>query len=114
MEEGGQSLRTGVGTQSLCSSDLLRVPTLLSIDTSVEGSAHSAQDGADQQATSVLWRLLGSEALGPSPGDLPNNRQIEPPAFEEAESQIPGAASGIPGKLTPSRGLTAKIPPLLC
>lgn len=79
---------------SVPSPDLPCVPTLLSTDTSVEGSAHPARDGADQQAASVLWRLLGSEALGPSPGDFPNTRQSEPPAFEEAASQIPGT----PGK----------------
>nr|XP_042140020.1 obscurin isoform X18 [Peromyscus maniculatus bairdii] len=66
-------------------------------DTSVEDSVHPTQDGADQDATSVLWRLLSSEALSPSPGDFPHTRQSEPPAFEEATPQIPRMpASGIP------------------
>lgn len=79
--------------------DLPCVPILLSTDTSVEDSVHPTQDGADQDATSVLWRLLSSEALSPSPGDFPHTRQSEPPAFEEATPQIPRMpASGIPGE----------------
>lgn len=78
--------------------DLLCIPTLLSTDASMEDSAHPTQEGADQQAASVLWRLLGSEALSPSPGGFPNTRQSEPPTSEEAAPQIPGTTSGTPGK----------------
>lgn len=59
-------------------------------DASVEDSVHPTQGGTDQEATSVLWRVLSSEAPSPSPGDFPYTRQSEPPAFEEAAPQIPG------------------------
>ncbi|KAL1780292.1 obscurin, partial [Sigmodon hispidus] len=64
--------------------------------TSVEDSVHPTQDGADQEATSILWKLLSSEAPSPSPGDFLHSRQSEAPAFEEASSQIPGTASAEP------------------
>lgn len=79
--------------------DLPCVPILLSTDTSVEDSVHPTQDGTDQEATSVLWRVLSSEAPTPSPGDFPYTRQTEAPAFEEAAPQIAGmTASGTPGE----------------
>lgn len=79
--------------------DLPCVPILLSTDASVEDSVHPTQDGTDQEATSVLWRVLSSEAPSPSLGDFPYTKQSEPSAFEEAAPQIPGmTASGTPGE----------------
>lgn len=100
-----QTLRTGVGTQSLClgfrssGQTYLVFPFSCPTDASVEDSVHPTQDGTDQEATSVLWRVLSSEAPSSSLGDFPHTRQTEQPALEEATPQIPGLiASGTPGE----------------
>ncbi|XP_077887238.1 obscurin-like [Ictidomys tridecemlineatus] len=62
-----------------------------------EGSAQPSL-GADQEVPSVLQRLLGPEAPGPSAGDFasPTPGPREPLAFQEAGPQAP-EASGTPG-----------------
>uniref|UniRef100_A0A8C5LEG3 Obscurin n=1 Tax=Jaculus jaculus TaxID=51337 RepID=A0A8C5LEG3_JACJA len=60
---------------------------------------------ADEEATSVLWRLLSPEALGPSPGDFTSTSPRGPPTTQEASPLHPGmAASGVPDppRLAPS------------
>uniref|UniRef100_A0A8C6S235 Obscurin n=1 Tax=Nannospalax galili TaxID=1026970 RepID=A0A8C6S235_NANGA len=68
-------------------------------DTTLEDSVHPALDGADQDATSVLWRLLGSEALGTSPRDFTGTGPSGPSILQETSPLHPGmAASGVPGE----------------
>ncbi|XP_048657348.1 obscurin isoform X33 [Marmota marmota marmota] len=66
-----------------------------------EGSAQPSL-GADQEVPSVLQRLLGPEAPGPSAGDFasPTPGPREPLAFQEAGPQAP-EASGTPAAETP-------------
>ncbi|KAM4869513.1 LOW QUALITY PROTEIN: obscurin-like [Urocitellus parryii] len=66
-----------------------------------DGSAQSSL-GADQEVPSVLQRLLGPEAPGPSAGDFasPTPGPREPLAFQEAGPQAP-EASGTPAAETP-------------
>ncbi|XP_073912202.1 obscurin isoform X22 [Castor canadensis] len=67
-------------------------------DTTLEDSIHPALDVADQEVTSVLQRLLGTEALGSSAGDFAGTSPRGPPAFQEASPLSPGTAvSGAPG-----------------
>ncbi|XP_046321740.1 obscurin, partial [Marmota monax] len=63
-----------------------------------EGSAQPSL-GADQEVPSVLQRLLGPEAPGPSAGDFasPTPGPREPLAFQEAGPQAP-EASGTPAE----------------
>ncbi|XP_077892407.1 obscurin-like, partial [Ictidomys tridecemlineatus] len=76
-----------------------------------EGSAQPSL-GADQEVPSVLQRLLGPEAPGPSAGDFasPTPGPREPLTFQEAGPQAP-EASGTPGK--PCRELAARTHPVL-
>ncbi|KAL6089773.1 hypothetical protein STEG23_015653, partial [Scotinomys teguina] len=121
-EEGDLGVHdSGGGNRALSlGSELLTVCVLLGLpkpgtaghrtDTSVEDSVRPAQDGADQEATSVLWKLLSSEAPSPSPGDFPHTRQSEPPAFEEAAPQIPGmTASGAPSMQVTIEDVQAQV-----
>ncbi|MBZ3891303.1 Obscurin, partial [Sciurus carolinensis] len=63
-----------------------------------EVSTHPSLD-ADQEITSVLWRLLGPEAPGPSAGDFASPGSGEPRTLQEAGPQAPGPeASGTPGQ----------------
>nr|XP_020031284.1 obscurin-like isoform X2 [Castor canadensis] len=68
-------------------------------DTTLEDSIHPALDVADQEVTSVLQRLLGTEALGSSAGDFAGTSPRGPPAFQEASPLSPGTAvSGAPAE----------------
>lgn len=90
--------------------DLFCVSTHLFTDTTLEDSVHPALDGANQEDTSVFWKLLGSEALGPSPGDFTGTSPSGPPILEETSTLHPGMeASGVSGEA--HRELTTKTSP---